>query len=81
MAGDSKVGTSGVYEAGDQRNHKNEELDNAERFEEGKENSHQATDSSMFLLRSEFQTLLTPLQRTRDPLPTDLRQRRYVKCM
>lgn len=54
MAGDSKVGTSGVYEAGDQRNHKNEELDNAERFEEGKENSHQATDSSMFLLRSKF---------------------------
>ncbi|KAI8220418.1 hypothetical protein K4K57_003004 [Colletotrichum sp. SAR 10_99] len=45
MAGDSKVGTSGVYEAGDQRNHKNEELDTAERFQEGKENSHQATDS------------------------------------
>lgn len=81
MAGDSKVGTSGVYEAGDQRNHKNEELDTAERFEEGKENSHQATDSSMFLLRSKFLTLLTPSQRTRDPLPTDLRQRRYVECM
>ncbi|KAF0316832.1 hypothetical protein K4K61_001901 [Colletotrichum sp. SAR11_59] len=45
MTGDSKVGTSGVYEAGDQRNHKNEEVENAERFEEGKENSHQATDS------------------------------------
>ncbi|KAI8167472.1 hypothetical protein K4K49_005308 [Colletotrichum sp. SAR 10_70] len=45
MTGDSKVGTSGVYEAGDQRNHKNEEVESAERFEEGKENSHQATDS------------------------------------
>ncbi|KAF6811993.1 hypothetical protein CSOJ01_05431 [Colletotrichum sojae] len=45
MAGDSKVGTSGVYEAGDQRNAKNEDLQNADRFHEGKENSHQATDS------------------------------------
>ncbi|KAF6822069.1 hypothetical protein CPLU01_12249 [Colletotrichum plurivorum] len=45
MAGDSKVGTSGVYEAGDQRNAKNEEQ-HAERFHEGKDNSHQANDSS-----------------------------------
>ncbi|KAK2751699.1 hypothetical protein CKAH01_17806 [Colletotrichum kahawae] len=45
MAGDSKVGTSGVYEAGDQRNQKEDEVEQAERFEEGKENSHQATDS------------------------------------
>ncbi|KAF6841026.1 hypothetical protein CMUS01_03690 [Colletotrichum musicola] len=43
MTGDSKVGTSGVYEAGDQRNAKNEE--HAERFHEGKDNSHQANDS------------------------------------
>lgn len=49
MAGDSKVGTSGVYEAGDQRNQKEDEVEQAERFEEGKENSHQATDSSVFL--------------------------------
>lgn len=46
MTGDSKVGTSGVYEAGDQRNAKNGELQHADRFHEGKDNSHQANDSS-----------------------------------
>merc|ERR1712187_455496 len=42
----SNVGSSGVYEAGDQRNYKDSELrDQVDRFEEGKDNSHQATDS------------------------------------
>ncbi|KAK9773386.1 hypothetical protein AB5N19_02470 [Seiridium cardinale] len=45
MSGQSSVGTSGVYEAGDQRNAPQSELNNATRFEEGKENSHQANDS------------------------------------
>ncbi|KAF2816452.1 uncharacterized protein BDZ99DRAFT_350725, partial [Mytilinidion resinicola] len=45
MSGNSSVGTSGVYEAGDQRNYKDEELNEAERFKEGKENSHLANDS------------------------------------
>ncbi|KZZ99109.1 hypothetical protein AAL_02660 [Moelleriella libera RCEF 2490] len=44
MSGNSKVGNSGVYEAGDQRNEKASEH-NAERYEEGKENSHQLNDS------------------------------------
>ncbi|KAF9871931.1 hypothetical protein CkaCkLH20_10563 [Colletotrichum karsti] len=45
MSGTSSVGQSGVYEAGDQRNYKDEEVNNAERFHEGTEHSHLATDS------------------------------------
>lgn len=47
MSGNSKVGTSGVYEAGDQRNYKASEEPRPERFEEGVENSHLPNDSSM----------------------------------
>jgi len=49
MSGTSNVGNSQVYEAGDQRNYKNSELEEAKkenRFHEGKENSHKAQDSS-----------------------------------
>lgn len=46
MSGTSNVGNSQVYEAGDQRNYKDSEINNAERFKEGKPNSHQALDSS-----------------------------------
>lgn len=35
-----------MYEAGDQRNYKNSELDNGVPYEEGKENSHKGLDSS-----------------------------------
>lgn len=49
MSGTSNVGQSGVYEAGDQRNSKNEELQNADRFHEGNINSHLANDSSVLL--------------------------------
>jgi len=45
MSGTSNVGGRGVYEAGDQRNVKESEKDNVERYEEGKENSHLANDS------------------------------------
>ncbi|TEA20230.1 hypothetical protein C8034_v003886 [Colletotrichum sidae] len=45
MSGNSNVGSSGVYEAGDQRNVKDSELQNADRFHEGQSNSHQANDS------------------------------------
>ncbi|MCJ1399733.1 hypothetical protein MMC11_002935 [Xylographa trunciseda] len=45
MSGTSSVGQSSVYEAGDQRNVKNSEIETAERYNEGKENSHKATDS------------------------------------
>ncbi|ORY67430.1 uncharacterized protein BCR38DRAFT_388035 [Pseudomassariella vexata] len=41
----SNVGSSGVYEAGDQRNLKNSEIPHPDRFEEGKENSHLPNDS------------------------------------
>jgi hypothetical protein len=48
MSGNSSVGNRSVYEAGDQRNYKNEELNNAERYKEGKPNSHLAQDSSIY---------------------------------
>jgi hypothetical protein len=47
MSGYSNVGTSGVYEAGDQRNVKRSEMQNAERYNEGQPGSHIANDSSM----------------------------------
>jgi hypothetical protein len=49
MSGTSNVGNSQVYEAGDQRNYKDseiEEMKKENRFHEGKENSHKAQDSS-----------------------------------
>ncbi|KAF2451311.1 hypothetical protein P171DRAFT_425826 [Karstenula rhodostoma CBS 690.94] len=48
MSGQSNVGNSGVYEAGDQRNYKDSEIKQAQeeaRFHEGKQNSHLAQDS------------------------------------
>ncbi len=50
MSGTSSVGGRGVYEAGDQRNAKDSELNNAERYKEGQPNSHLANDSSMCIL-------------------------------
>ncbi|RVX66311.1 hypothetical protein B0A52_09742 [Exophiala mesophila] len=47
MSGQSSVGTSGVYEAGDQRNYKDADKpeNQAVPYEEGKPNSHQDNDS------------------------------------
>ncbi|ORY16905.1 hypothetical protein BCR34DRAFT_475588 [Clohesyomyces aquaticus] len=46
MSGQSNVGNSGAYEAGDQRNYKEgEDPNQPERFHEGKQNSHLANDS------------------------------------
>ncbi|KAI4132439.1 MAG: hypothetical protein LQ347_002584 [Umbilicaria vellea] len=45
MSGTSNVGQASVYEAGDQRNSKDSETNTADRFHEGKENSHKANDS------------------------------------
>ncbi|KAI0487297.1 hypothetical protein F4859DRAFT_249978 [Xylaria cf. heliscus] len=45
MSGYSKVGTSQVYEAGDQRNYKASEAPHPERYQEGVENSHLPNDS------------------------------------
>lgn len=47
MSGRSNVGGRGVYEAGDQRNVKDSEVNEAERYKEGQPNSHLANDSSM----------------------------------
>lgn len=52
MSGNSSVGTSAVYEAGDQRNYKDSEKpeNQATPYEEGKPNSHKDNDSSKSLL-------------------------------
>ncbi|MCJ1312600.1 hypothetical protein MMC25_006274 [Agyrium rufum] len=44
MSGTSNVGQGSVYEAGDQRNPPQSEIDTRDRYEEGKENSHLAND-------------------------------------
>ena len=49
MSGQSNVGNSQLYEAGDQRNVPRSEIEQQKkenRFHEGKENSHKALDSS-----------------------------------
>ena len=46
MSGNSSVGQASVYEAGDQRNVKDSEANEAVRYHEGKKNSHLANDSS-----------------------------------
>ena len=46
MSGTSNVGQSSVYEHGDQVNSKNSEINERERYKEGKEGSHKANDSS-----------------------------------
>lgn len=53
MSGNSSVGNSGVYQADDQRTVSDAQIEQEKkdaRFHEGKENSHKATDSSMFPL-------------------------------
>ncbi|KAI1779323.1 hypothetical protein F4818DRAFT_438104 [Hypoxylon cercidicola] len=45
MSGYSNVGQSSVYEAGDQRNPKDSEVESRPRYEEGVENSHLPNDS------------------------------------
>ncbi|KAJ9644595.1 hypothetical protein H2201_000367 [Coniosporium apollinis] len=45
MSGNSNVGNRQVYEAGDQRNYKDSEINEAERYKEGRPNSHLAQDS------------------------------------
>lgn len=67
MSGNSSVGNAGVYEAGDQRNYKDSELNQKEQYNEGKEHAHNNLDSSkrldphLFLSRR----LLTKLNRGR----------------
>ena len=71
MSGYSSVGNSAVYEAGDQRNVKNSEIETADRYNEGNVNSHQANDSSMFSKLWLRETcVLMYSQRISDPLPT-----------
>ncbi|MCJ1328670.1 hypothetical protein MMC10_005347 [Thelotrema lepadinum] len=45
MSGQSSVGQGSVYEAGDQRNVKNDDLKTADRYNEGVSNSHKPNDS------------------------------------
>jgi hypothetical protein len=53
MSGQSNVGNSSLYEAGDQRTVKDSEIEEQKkenRFHEGQEHSHKAQDPSMFTL-------------------------------
>ena len=64
MSGTSSVGQASVYEAGDQRNSKASDLSNAERYREGKENSHLANDSSPLPRFSSHDLLLNRISST-----------------
>ena len=46
MSGTSSVGQASVYEAGDQRTSKKEDIETAERYNEGTANAHKSGDSS-----------------------------------
>ena len=79
MSGTSSVGQASVYEAGDQRNVKKSELETAERYNEGKENSHKSTDSSRIVPLFIHRSLANPkCQRTSVLLPTDWQTRRFA---
>lgn len=54
MSGTSHVGQSQVYEHGDQVNLKNSEIEERDRYKEGKEGSHKANDSSEWPRHSLF---------------------------
>jgi hypothetical protein len=76
MSGNSSVGQASVYEAGDQRNYKQSEINKSEPYNEGKTNSHDTLDSSEFGFDDPAvpvyrDMLLTTLQRMSDPLRTD----------
>ena len=83
MSGTSNVGGPGVYEAGDQRNVKDSEVNDRERYKEGQPNSHVATDSSMLPsqhldLSQVFSRLMRFLQRMREASQiSSLEKRRY----
>lgn len=75
----SNVGGSGVYEAGDQRNVKASEVNDAERYKEGQPNSHKANDSSTPLDASHILVNradeFAPSQRTSDPSQTNSQEK------
>lgn len=74
MSGNSNVGTAALYGAGDQRNAPVSELNQPERFEEGKQNSHKENDSSTFrccpLLPSPFSEFIRRPRHPHHPPPT-----------
>lgn len=49
-AGLSNVGHGAIYEAGDQRNVPQSEINERERYEEGQHRSHKNIDSSTFVI-------------------------------
>ncbi|MCJ1261566.1 hypothetical protein MMC22_001431 [Lobaria immixta] len=67
MSGNSSVGQGSVYEAGDQRNYKDSEIQHADRYHEGTANSHKANDSKDE--RSIANRLAREEQRQNEPEP------------
>jgi hypothetical protein len=51
MSGNSSVGQASVYEAGDQRNYKDSEINKSDPYNEGQANSHKNLDSSTWRLQ------------------------------
>ena len=70
MSGQSSVGQGSVYEAGDQRNLKNEDIKTADRFEEGVANSHKPNDSSRSLTENSLLKTDYKFKRMSGVLPT-----------
>ncbi|KAB2579533.1 hypothetical protein DBV05_g2039 [Lasiodiplodia theobromae] len=74
----SNVGSHNIYEAGDQRNYAQSELNTgAERFHEGQVHSHQALDSKDE--RSIANKLAREEKRKHEPVPKDIEQIQYEK--
>jgi len=69
MSGYSNVGGRGVYEAGDQVNYKDSEINDRERYKEGQPNSHLANDSKD--QRSIANKLAREEKRSKEPDPQD----------
>ncbi|KAF2083448.1 hypothetical protein K490DRAFT_51681 [Saccharata proteae CBS 121410] len=77
MSGNSSVGNRAVYEAGDQRNYKDSEINDAERYKEGKPNSHLANDSKDE--RTIANKLAREEKREHEPEPETLEHQRLEK--
>ncbi|KAF2182407.1 hypothetical protein K469DRAFT_711987 [Zopfia rhizophila CBS 207.26] len=77
MSGTSNVGQASIYEAGDQRTYKDSEINDAERYKEGKPNSHLALDSKYE--RSIANKLAREEKRTNEPEPKAEEQLQFEK--
>jgi hypothetical protein len=76
----SNVGSGNIYEAGDQRNYKQSELNTAERYNEGKPNSHLPQDSSTWSSHH-TQHHYRPVHFVSAPTASDLCPEAFPPCL